>query len=468
MTSKIIPDAGNFFLKDRAFYMYLFAMLPAVALQNLIAYSINMADNLMLGAYSQNALSAAATVNQIFFLVQNIGTGIATGLSVLTSQYWGGDKSEEIRSLTSIGINLSLCMGIIVTAISIFFPQQLICIFTNDTSIISEGCQYLVILKWTYIPFLLSSVLAAVLRSIETVKISLYSSIMSLALDAGINYVLIFGKCGATELGIRGAAIGTLTARICEMAVLFFYLLKCDSKIGFKIRNLVNFDRSMVKKYLRVGVPVIISTFVWALSVPVQTAILGHISSDAIAANSIATTFYQYAKVIVSAVTTVSAIMIGKLIGENRFSELKPAVRSLSCIFISFGLILGALIFFIRRPLLSVYALTDSAKVLADHLMVIMGVIMVGMAYQTPLTFGVLQGGGDTRFTMALNIGATWLVSMPLSFAAAFLWKMPAELVVIFIQADQIWKALPSYLRYRGMKWVKPVTDNLPDNFYKN
>ena len=189
-----------------------------------------------------------------------------------------------------------------------------------------------------------------------------------------------------------------------------------------------------------------------------QTAILGHLTSEAIAANSIATTFYQYAKVIVNAMTSVSAVLIGKAVGRGDIDKIRSEANSLQIIYILIGIVLGALIFLVRRPLLSAYVLTDSTRLLADHLMIIMSVIMVGMAYQIPLTFGILQGAGDTHFTMAVNIGCTWLISIPLSMLAAFVWKLPVEIVVIFIQADQIWKGIPSVIRYHGNKWIRNYT----------
>lgn len=200
------------------------------------------------------------------------------------------------------------------------------------------------------------------------------------------------------------------------------------------------------------------SQVLWGVSVPMQTAILGHLSSDAIAANSVATTFYQYLKVIVIAMSSTSAVMIGNAIGRGDMKRIKSDSRTLAVIDVLIGLVLGIALILMRRPLLSMYNLSDNATTMALHLIVIMGFIMVGMSYQMPVSFGIIQGGGDAKFTMKMNMISTWCIVMPLSFMAAFWWKLPVELVVIIIQSDQIFKGLPTFIRMRSYKWIKKLT----------
>ena len=190
-----------------------------------------------------------------------------------------------------------------------------------------------------------------------------------------------------------------------------------------------------------------------------QTAILGHLSEDAIAANSVATTFYQYLKVIVLAMSSTSSVVIGNAIGRGDRECVKAEARTLSVIDVAIGILLGAALVILRRPLLSLYSLTQGATEMALHLLVIMGVVMVGMSYQMPVSFGIIQGGGDTGFTMKMNMISTWLIVMPFSFMAAFWWKLPVEAVVLVIQSDQIFKGLPTFIRFRSYKWIKKLTN---------
>lgn len=458
MENTQISSKPSFFTKERGFYRTLFSMMIVVALQNLVAYSVNMADNIMLGGYDQNALSGAATVNQIFFMVQQVALAISNSLVVLASQYWGEKRVEPIRTITGIALKLGLICSIIIIAVCVFIPRPLLMLFTTDEQIIDEGLGYLSLIQWTFILFIMTNILMAALRSVETVKISFYTSVVSLLVNVGINYVLIFGHFGFPEMGVRGAAVGTLVARILEFIIVVFYLLKIDKKLHLFSGGLFKKNPGLRKDYTKVTVPVMLSQVLWGVSVPMQTAILGHLSADAIAANSVATTFYQYLKVIVIAMSSTSSVMIGNAIGRGNMDRIKSDARTLAVINVLIGLVLGIVLFLLRYPLLSMYKLSDTATGLAINLIAIMSIVMVGMSYQMPVSYGIIQGGGDAKFNMAMNMISTWVIVMPLSFMAAFWWKLPVELVVLCIQSDQIFKGLPTFIRFRSYKWIKKLT----------
>ncbi len=451
--------ADRFFTKDKTFYRTFFAMTAVVALQNLVAYSVNMADNIMLGSYSQHALSGAATVNQIFFMVQQFALAIGNALVVLASQYWGEKRTAPIRTLTGIALKLGVLSSILILLLCTLIPEPLLRLFTNSPEIIAEGKEYLFLIQWTFALFILSNVLMAMLRSIGIVKISFYISLVSLVVNVGINYTLIFGRFGFPRLGIKGAAVGTLAARILEFAIILIYLLKAEDKIKLFSGSLFQTDKRLRRDYAKVCLPIMCSQVLWGVSVPMQTAILGHLSADAIAANSVATTFYQYLKVIVIAISSTSSVMIGNAIGRGDLARIKSDARTLSVIDVCIGLVLGAALVLLRFPLLSMYRLTEGATQMALNLIVIMGFVMVGMSYQMPVSFGIIQGGGDTGFTMKMNMISTWLIVMPLSFLAAFYWHWPVEAVVIVIQSDQIFKGLPTFLRFRSYRWIRKLTN---------
>ena len=452
------PAKKSFFTKDKTFYRTLFPLLITVALQNLVAYSVNMADNIMLGSYSQAALSGAATVNQIFFLVQQFAISVGNALVALSAQYWGQRRTEPIRAITATALKLGAAVSVILIALCEIIPMPILRIFTPDAAILAQGQSYLRLVVWSFLLFVVTQTLMAALRAVETVKISFWVSLVSLVVNVCINYLLIFGKFGCPELGVRGAAIGTLIARAVELAIVVLYLVKWDKKLHLFQKGLFKRDPVLSRDYRKVYLPIMCATVLWGVSVPMQTAILGHLSADAIAANSVATTFYQYLKVVVVAMSSTSAVMIGTAIGRGNMDRIKSDARTLSCIDVVIGLILGVALVLLRGPLLTLYDLTPSATVMASNLIAIMGVIMVGMSYQMPVSFGIIQGGGDGTFTMKMNLISTWLIVMPLSFAAAFWWKLPVEWVVVIIQSDQIFKCLPTFIHFRKYKWMKKLT----------
>ena len=448
----------TFFTHDRQFYATLFPLLATLALQNLVAYSVNMLDNVMLGAYGQTSLSGAATVNQVFFVVQQFALAIGDGLVVLGSQYWGQGRTEPIRRLTGIALRLGLASGVVIVVACGLWPRQLVALFTNDAKIIAEGVAYLTTLRWTFLLFIATSILMAALRSVEVVRISFYTSVVSLVVNGCLNYVLIFGRLGLPEMGIRGAAVGTLVARVVELAIILWYLLARDDRLQLFSGSLPSTDPALRRDYARVEVPLMVSQLLWAVTVPIQTAILGHLSSDAIAANSVATTFNSYLKVVVQAMSAASSVMIGMAIGRGDMKRVKCDARTLSAIDLAIGVVLAAALLVLRTPLLGMYSLSDTALAYADSLIVLMGGIMVGMSYQMPVSMGIIRGAGDVRFTMVMNLVSVWLIVMPLSFLAAFVWRWPIVAVVATIQSDQVFKCVPTFLRFRSYRWVKELT----------
>ncbi len=448
-----------FFTKNREFYKTMFRMLLIVALQNVVAYSVNMADNIMLGSYSQEALSGAATVNQVYFMVQQFAISIGNALVVLASQYWGKKQVAPIRTLTGISLKLGLIIGACILVICGFFPDLLLRIFTNSPEIIAEGKTYLMLVMWSFVLYMISNILMSALRAVETVNISFYISIVSLVVNVSINYVLIFGKLGFPEMGIRGAAVGTLIARGLELIIVLVYLARFDKKLNmFSGGGVWRFNRDLKRDYTKVYLPIMCAQVLWGVSVPMQTAILGHLSANAIAANSVATTFYQYLKVVVQAMSSVSAVLIGKSIGEGREERVRSDGRTLAVVDVVIGIALGMALIALRNPLLSLYNLNAEATQLALNLIVVMGFVMIGMSYQMPVSMGIIQGGGDTTFTMKMNLISTWCIVMPLSFMAAFWWKLPVVLVVLVIQSDQIFKCLPVFVHFRKYTWMKKLT----------
>lgn len=444
--------------KDRQFYRTFFYLLFFVGMQNLVAYSVNMADNIMLGSYSQQALSGAATVNQIQFLVQQFCIGIGDALVTITAQYWGQRKIDPIRRLTGLALICGLGVGMAVTALVWAAPRQVLGLFTNDTGIIEAGTEYLSIIRYTYIPFILTSIMLAALRSVGSVNMAFLVSCLSLVVNVGINYTLIFGNFGFPEMGIRGAAVGTLVARLLELFIVTGYLLLRDKRLKLFEGKLFGFGRELAGDFARIALPILIANFVWAISIPIQTVILGHLSGDAIAANSVSSTLFQYLKVITVSEASAMSVLIGKAIGEGDKEKVISYAKTMQVCSIFIGLILGALLFFLRRPILSFYALNDTALKLADQLIILMSVIMVGMAYQMPVGSGIIRGGGDAKFSMYVNLISVWVIVMPLTLLCAYYWKLSVPVIVAALNSDQVFKCIPIGIRVNRYKWIRKLT----------
>ena len=222
--------------KNKDFYKQFFSLYWVLVLHNIIILGVNLADNIMIGSYSETALAGVAGVNQIQFIFQQIIMGCGEGLVVLGSQYWGQGRTDEIKRISFGAMILGVGAGVILFLIALLFPEGIVSVFSPSASIIEQGAEYIRIIKYTYIIFAITNILLATLRTVETVKIGFYISVSTLIINCSINYLLIKGNFGLPELGVTGAAIGTLTARTVELIFVICYLIFKDKKLNIKFK----------------------------------------------------------------------------------------------------------------------------------------------------------------------------------------------------------------------------------------
>ena len=446
------------FTKDRAFYKSFLRLCVALMLEQAVVLSVNLADNLMLGTYSEAALSGVAAVNQIRFVYQQAVYSIGTALIVLGSQYWGQKRLKEIRSIAGIGVRLEIMLALILLTLVSLFPEGALRIFTDQAEYVSEGVAYLKIIRFSYLFFAVTAVLLSTMRVVESVRIALRVSVLSLVINVAINYLLIGGRLGAPEMGVRGAAIGTLTARTVEFLVVGAYVLR-DRKLGLRLRNLVERNARLTRDFIRVSLPTLGSALLWGVANALQTVILGHMNDSAIAAQSISNTVFLLLKVTAVGASSASSVLIGKTVGEGDMDRLKAYTRTLQMIFIGIGVVLGAIMLLIRIPLLSVYApkISQETYDLANAYMLIQSAALVVMSYQMPVNAGVIRGGGDTRFLLILDT-LSICIFIPLAWMGGLVWHWPAIAVIICVNIDQFLKCFPAVIRVNGYKWVHRLT----------
>ena len=453
---------------SKRFYKMVLAICIPIVIQNGFTNLASLLDNIMIGQLGTLSMSGVSITNQLLQVFNVTIFGAMSGPGIFMAQFYGKKNKEGVENC----FRIKLIIGIIIALLAIFlfytFGQQLISLYLNDNpqdslKTLNYGMNYLKIMLVGLIPFVITQVYSSSLRETGNTILPMIASVVAVIVNFCINYILIFGHFGFPEMGIQGAAVGTLTARMLELLIIVVYIWKIDTKVRLFDINLFRTiflpeNRKIWGAFFKVAFPIMCSGMIWAISVPMQTAILGHLSADAIAANSVSSTFFQYLKVIVIAISSASAVVIGKDIGEGDIERVKSDGRTLSVLDLLIGVVLASLLFVLRGPLLSMYKLTDTAAVLADHFIMIMSIVMVGMSYQMPVSVGVIQGGGDTKFSMYTNMISTWGIVMPLSFLAAFVWKLPVELVVAAVQSDQLFKGIPVFLRFRSYKWIHKLT----------
>ena len=444
--------------RDKSFYKSFLRLMSALMLQQAVVLSVNLADNVMLGGYSETALSGVAAVNQIQFILQQLVFGISNGMVVLASQYWGQKKAEPVRRLMAVAFWAALAISSLLFALVSLFPHGAVGIFTNDEAIVRQGMDYLAIVRFSYLFFAVTTILLGGMRVVEKVNIALYVSIVALLLNCSINYTLINGRFGFPEMGVRGAAIGTLTARIVECLIVAFYVLCKDRRLRVRVRDLIRIDSVLAKDYVRVSLPVVATGFLWGCNTALQTVILGHMSSSAIAAHSISSTIFLFLKVTSVGASSAAAVLTGKTVGTGNLAKIREYTRTFQVLFLGIGILLGAALFFIRIPLLGLYSLEPQTRELANAFILIESTVLVVMSYQMCMNTGVICGGGDTRYVMVMDLIVIWGIVIPLSFASAFLWNASPVVVLLVLNADQYLKCIPAAVYGNSFRWIRQLT----------
>lgn len=445
--------------KDKYFYKTFFSLSSVIILQNLLTYSVNLADNIMIGKYGEVFMNGVSLANQVQFLLQMFAMGAANGVGVLAAQYWGKKDTKPIKKIFTsaaiIGTVLSALLGLAV----ILFPEPVLGLLTDKTNEIAEGSKYIVIMGFSYCIFTLTQLFLSMLRSVETVKIGFVINAVSLVVNISLNYMLIFGHFGCPELGVEGVAIATLTARYVEFIIVAFYVFRLDKKIKMRFRDLFVLDKTYIKDYIKTGMPLIGSSTSWGIAMAIQTAILGNIDSPAVlGANSIATTIFQVISVLYTSTSNSASVIIGKTVGERDIPRVKLYSKRLQLIFLATGALSGLIMFLCCDGILSLYNVADATEALARTFIYILSVTIVGSCYEAPSLVGIVSGGGDTKFVLYNDIIFMWCIVLPLSALSAFVWHLPIPVTFFFLKSDQILKCFVAVVKVNRFKWIKELT----------
>ena len=449
----------NLDIKDKAFYKKVLKIAVPIALQGLITTGVNMMDTVMVGAIGETELSAVSLANQFITIFHILCMGIGMGASVLVSRYYGmGDKSS-LNKTVSIMLRLCVGMAFLFCIATDLFPRQIMKIYTTEQDIINLGIDYLRYSVVTYFLLGLSLTCTIVLRNVGKVKMPLYTSIASFFINVGANYVFIFGveAISIPKMGIIGAAVGTLIARIFEFAVICGYLFFKDKEIGFRIKDIFKPVGALWKEYIRISIPVLISDGILALGNNSVAMVIGRLGESFVAANAVTAVAQQLSSVMIQGFSQAGSIITGYTLGEGDREKAHRQGYSFLFIGIVFGIIAALIITVISTPLISAYNLSEETQLIAKELMLSISIIIVFQATNSIMTKGVLRGGGDTKVLMLADNIFLWVASIPLGIVAGLILHLPAFWIYFALKIDQVLKAFWCVIRLRSGKWIKRI-----------
>ncbi|AMN32326.1 MATE family efflux transporter [Clostridium perfringens] len=444
--------------RDKRFYRLLFSIALPIAVQNLITFMVSMVDTLMVGALGEIQLSAVSIANNLFFVLTILMFGLAGGSNIMISQYWGKGNVKTIHKILAIMYRVCLLITGIFIFIALFLPKYFMGIFTTDKAVIDFGASYLRIVCIGYLFYSITNCTIMMLRSVKTVSISIIVYTASLVVNSILNWIFIFGNLGAPELGIRGAAIATVCARITEFSIVLVFMFIYERKIGLKIEHLLKIDKEILKDYVGLCTPVLCNELLWAIGASMISVIVGRMGTEVVAANSINGVAHQFVTVFIFGMSNATAVIIGNTIGEGKKEKAKEYAYSIGIFSVVMGCISGLMILLIKPFVVNFYNVSYSTKLIAMEIMTVTSGIIVFQSLASNFMMGVLRGGGDAKFVLINDLIFMWLVAIPGGFFVAFVLELPVALVFLVIKCDEILKSLTSVYRVISGKWINDVT----------
>ena len=453
--------------REPGFYRYLWRLSLPMILQNLITFSLGLIDTFMVSQLGNAEMAAVTAANVPVFLLISIVFGVQSGLGILVSQYWGKKDMESISRAIGVAAGLGTALALLLALVFFFFPVPVMDLLSNEHELSVLGAPYLRVIGFSYVFNMLSSIYVSAQRSVENPNFGLKLFGASTVANTLMNYILIYGKFGAPMLGIRGAAIATLLARVMEFVICLIYAVRSKT-IVLHYKALFRPGTVMMRRFIRYSTPVVINELGWGLGNSLFTVILGYTqnSVEFLAAYAVTGNLGRLFLVVCFGLGAATAVMVGKAIGEGQSHE---AVMSLSHTLLLFTVLvgLGIAIFscalvptFFIPVLFPLFKLQGTSVKIATALAITAFAATPLHAYSISAVTGVMRSGGDVVWSAAFDLLPQWLLALPLTALTALVLKTNCWWIAVAMQMESFLKVPLCALRCRKTVWIHDVTLN--------
>jgi len=452
------------YLGDRAFWRTTTRIALPVIIQNLLTSSFALIDTLMVSRLGDAALSSVGMAGQWVFVMNMCIIGLTGGMSMFASQYFGIGDYKGIRRAYGITLLSGVLLVLAFFLPAALHPRGIIGIFNQEAQILDTGSRYMRIACWSYPATMLSLTMSSLLRSIEKVQLPMYTSAVTTVLNVVFNYGLIFGKLGMPRMGVEGAALATCISAWAGPVFLFLLSLREKNLIATDLKGLFAFRWRNVVKYYKKTLPVLVNSGTWAIGTMIVNTVFSNMGSEYYAAVTILRTFGDLCFACYLGFGNASIVLVGQAVGAGRIAEAKECAIRCTALVLLASLIEGILLALFRRQLISVFNNSGELSALT-HAAAMSIILFYGL--EQPLRNipyihidGVFRSGGDTVTGAIFDAICLWLVSLPVAFLSARVWRLP--FVTVFILAylcEDILKGILCFWHFLSWKWLRPVTE---------
>lgn len=443
--------------KKDDFYRQMFKLAIPIIIQNLLSAAVNSSDVVMLNYVGQSAISAvslAANYSNILFMVYY---GLGTGASLLCAQYFGKKNMQAIHAVEGIALRFSVAISALVALVAFTMPQRMLLLFTSDQELIAIGSSYIRIMGITYLCWGVTEIYLAILRSIGRVTISMALNMLAFGLNILLNAVFIFGLFGAPKLGATGVAIATASSRLIQLvACVIVSFLSKDVKLNLTYMFIRS--KTLLNDFIHLSLPALGNDLSWSVAFSMYSVILGHLGTEAVAANSLVTVVRNVGSVFCFAIASAGTILLGRVMGQGELEKSKSYASRMLKMTVVAGAVGGVIVLAVTPFVLRFASLNDTAMHYLKYMLLINSYYIMGSAVNTALIAGVFRAGGDTKFGLICDTIDMWVYAVPLGFFAAFVLKLPVLWVYFLLCTDEFVKWPWVIRHYRKGEWAKNIT----------
>ena len=447
-------------IQDKKFIKATLAIAIPLMFQQLIVSSVNLIDNLMVGQLGDVALSAVSNANRFYMIVLYGINGLIAACIIYLSQFKGANDDKRMKETFRFSIVSSYVLCLLFFIIAYLFPEKIIGFFISDSDVIKAGSDYLRIACLTYIPTVLSLCISASLRALGETKIPLYISVVSVLSNTFLNYCLIFGNFGLPALGVRGAAIATLCARIIEVVIYLIVIKKIDMPFKTKIKDIFKFEKDLAKHIVVKALPLCMNEILFSFGMSTLLKCYAHRGLVVNTAYGMAATISDMFFVLFAGMATATTVMVGTPLGANKLEEAKENGYKLICLSMMISVVFLILMFMSAELIPYLYNVSIEAKDLSKDFLRVMAMCFVLYMYNTE-SFFILRAGGDTKSTLLFDSCFMWFFNIPLVAALSYLTDINVLIVYFLGQFTDLPKAFIATYFIKKEKWVRNLTHKM-------
>ena len=448
-------------LNKKQFLKTVAIVAAPIALQSLIGSSLNLVDNLMIGHLGELPLNAVGISVQIFFVYWMFVFGFASGAATFIAQFNGVKDYVNIRRTTGFTLTVVFGMGMMFFLAAEFFPQVLLRVFTRFPEVIEAGTVYVRIGAPTFLLVAVIQSFTVALRATQQTVQPLMASVVALCLNTMLNYVLIYGHFGAPAMGIAGAALATVLSRCVELSIILFLVFGRRNIIAGPLREFFGYNRRLAGRIVRNALPTTINETMWGLGTALYVAAFARISISAGAAVQACNTINSLFSMAAFSVGDAVLILVGQKLGEGKLEEAWAMSKILLRLSVYIGLILGGLTLIFGKPILGLFDFSAEGASEAWKILIVYAATLFMEVYNAVQVTGCLRCGGDTRFAMVTEVGAVWLIGVPLAFITSLALHWPVYLAVLAVKTEGVVKGIILTRRYLSRKWLRNVIEGI-------